>query len=70
MRGITSKPVIVQANAGRPEVRGDTTVYPETPEQFVQSVADLLTLDVRIVGGCCGTTPAHIRAVAGIVKGS
>lgn len=68
MRGITSKPVIIQANAGRPEVRGDTTVYPETPEQFVQSVADLLTLDVRIIGGCCGTTPAHIRAIAGIIR--
>jgi len=70
IRGITSKPVIIQANAGRPEVRGDATVYPETPEQFVRSAGDLLTLDVRIIGGCCGTTPEHIRALAGVVKGA
>jgi len=69
IRTITSRPIIIQANAGRPEIQGGTTVYPETPDEFARGVPDLLALDVRLIGGCCGTTPAHIAAVAGIIKG-
>ncbi len=68
IRAITPGPIIIQANAGRPEIVADKTVYPETPEQFTKNVSDLLTLAVRIIGGCCGTTPAHITAIAQVVK--
>jgi 5-methyltetrahydrofolate--homocysteine methyltransferase len=68
IRGITPKPVIIQANAGRPELVEGKTVHPETPEQFAKHVGELLKLGVRIIGGCCGTTPAHIAAVAAAMK--
>ena len=67
IRAITPKPIMIEANAGRPEIVAGKTVHPEGPEQFAKSVGDLLKLGVRIVGGCCGTTPAHIRAVAEVV---
>jgi len=68
IRALTAKPIIIQANAGRPELVEGQTVYPETPEQFAEHVGELVKLGVRIVGGCCGTTPAHIAAVAQAVK--
>jgi 5-methyltetrahydrofolate--homocysteine methyltransferase len=70
IRGITSKPIVIEANAGRPELVGGQTVFPETPEQFAAHVGELLKLGVRLIGGCCGTTPAHINAVAAVVKGT
>jgi 5-methyltetrahydrofolate--homocysteine methyltransferase len=70
IRGITPKSILIEANAGRPEVVGGATVYPETPAEFAAHVGELLKLGVRIVGGCCGTTPDHIRAIAKIVKGA
>jgi len=68
IRAITPKPIMIEANAGRPQIVAGKTVHPESPEQFAQSVGDLLKVGVRVVGGCCGTTPAHIRAVAAAVK--
>ncbi len=59
----TSLPVAIQANAGLPVVRGGATVYPETPEFFAARAGDLLAAGVRIIGGCCGTGPDHIRAL-------
>ncbi len=70
MRALTAKPIIIQANAGRPEVVAGETVYPESPEQFAEHAGELVKLGVRIVGGCCGTTPAHIRAIARVAKGA
>jgi len=59
----TALPVIIQANAGLPQVRGGRTTYPETPELFGEKTRDLLAAGVSIVGGCCGTSPDHIRAI-------
>jgi 5-methyltetrahydrofolate--homocysteine methyltransferase len=56
-------PVAVQPNAGLPETRGDQVVYTETPEAMAARVPELLDLGVALVGGCCGTTPEHIRAI-------
>jgi 5-methyltetrahydrofolate--homocysteine methyltransferase len=56
-------PVAVQPNAGLPETRGGSVVYNETPEAMATRVPELLDLGVALVGGCCGTTPEHIRAV-------
>jgi len=65
----TNVPVIIQSNAGLPELRNDKVTYPETPEFMAEKVAELLALGVSIVGGCCGTTPAHTRAMRQAVDG-
>ena len=65
----TKLPLIIQSNAGMPEIRGNTTVYPETPEFMAGKVKELLALGVAIIGGCCGTTPEHIKAIRKVVDG-
>lgn len=59
----TSLPVIIQSNAGIPVARGGTLEYPETPEFMAASIPSLIAAGVKIIGGCCGTTPEHIAAV-------
>ena len=63
------RPVFVQPNAGLPETRGGVVSYGETPEMLASRVPELLDLGVRLVGGCCGTTPEHTRAVRDAVDG-
>ncbi len=58
----TQLPLIIQSNAGLPEIRGDEAVYSETPEFMAKRCGMLLDCGVKILGGCCGTTPEHIRA--------
>ena len=58
-----SVPVIIQSNAGLPEHHAGELVYPESPEFMAARVGELMDLGVLIIGGCCGTTPAHIRAI-------
>ena len=56
-------------NAGIPKREGDRIVYPKSsPEYFALFAREAAALGVRILGGCCGTTPAHIRAMAEAVK--
>jgi 5-methyltetrahydrofolate--homocysteine methyltransferase len=57
------KPILVHANAGIPQIVGGETVFPDTPEQMAALVPDLVGAGAGIIGGCCGTTPAHIRAI-------
>jgi len=61
-------PVLVHANAGLPEYRDGQTIFPETPEEMATQVKDLVAAGANIVGGCCGTTPKHIRLITQIVK--
>jgi len=61
-RDLTGLPTMAQINAGQPELVGDTIVYRETPEGMAEQIPELLAAGVAILGGCCGTTPAHIRA--------
>jgi 5-methyltetrahydrofolate--homocysteine methyltransferase len=56
-------PVAVQPNAGLPETRDGAVVYNESPTAMAARVPELLDLGVALVGGCCGTTPEHIRAL-------
>jgi 5-methyltetrahydrofolate--homocysteine methyltransferase len=63
-----STPVIVQPNAGSPKWEDGRTVYAATPEQMAETAAKLLAAGVRIVGGCCGTTPAHLAAVSRVIQ--
>ena len=62
-REVTSLPLIIQANAGQPEIRRGALVYPETPDFMAARVGSLLEAGVSIIGGCCGTTPDHVRAI-------
>jgi len=61
-RRTTGLPVMVQPNAGQPKLVNMKVVYDETPEQMAAGVAPLLEAGAAIIGGCCGSTPAHIRA--------
>ncbi len=58
-----SVPVLFMPNAGLPRSVDGRTVYDVGPEDFAQEVAALVARGVRVVGGCCGTTPAHIEAL-------
>jgi len=66
-RAATALPLLMQANAGLPEVRAGELVYGETPEFMAERAAAMLMSGVAILGGCCGTTPAHIRALRALV---
>jgi 5-methyltetrahydrofolate--homocysteine methyltransferase len=63
MRQVTPRPLIAQANAGLPVLRDGETVFPGTPEEMTAYHERLIALGVRVVGGCCGTTPEHIRVM-------
>jgi len=63
MRTATRLPLISQANAGLPQLIDGTTVFPGTPEEMTAYHERMIGLGVRVIGGCCGTTPAHIRAM-------
>lgn len=64
MRQHTNLPIWAKPNAGLPEVRGEGIVYGETPAGFAAGVTRLICAGAQIVGGCCGTTPEFIRAIA------
>ncbi len=61
-KSVTSLPVMVQPNAGKPRLVDMKIVYDETPEQMAKGVMPLLESGANIVGACCGSTPEHIRA--------
>jgi len=58
-----SIPVIFKPNAGLPTVKEGRTVYDLSPDNFATDMADAVSLGVRAVGGCCGTTPEYITAL-------
>ncbi len=62
------KPVIVQPNAGMPAAVEGRTIYVANPEHFGVFARRLLKSGVRAIGGCCGTTPAHIQAMLGAFR--
>jgi len=62
--GAHSAPLVMQPNAGQPHLVGGHTVYQETPERFASFMPALVAAGAGLVGGCCGTTPAHIAALA------
>ena len=67
-KAVPGKPLIINANAGMPFQRGGATVFPETPEMAAGFVPALMAAGANIIGGCCGTTPEHIRAIARAVR--
>ncbi|MFW6189269.1 MAG: homocysteine S-methyltransferase family protein [Planctomycetota bacterium] len=56
-------PVLVEPNAGTPQLHGAETHYPEGPDVFERHLPDLYQAGARVIGGCCGTTAEHIRAI-------
>ncbi len=69
MRSKTSLPIIAQANAGQPSVDPEgRVVYSQTPEEYVSSVPSIVENGANLIGGCCGTTPDHIRLIAAWLK--
>ncbi len=64
-KAFPSTPILVHANAGMPIQQGDMTVFPESPEFMASKLPALTAAGANIVGGCCGTTPEHIRRMKG-----
>ncbi len=64
----THLPLIIQANAGIPQMRGNEAVYAETPAFMAEKAKALIAIGVSVIGGCCGTTPAHIKALRSMVN--
>lgn len=60
---VSTKPIIVKANAGMPKIVDGKTVFTVWPGEFASYAAKLVDAGASIVGGCCGTTPAHIASV-------
>ncbi|HSW35716.1 MAG TPA: homocysteine S-methyltransferase family protein [Candidatus Limnocylindrales bacterium] len=61
-------PVLIQPNAGKPKLVGRSTVYDMKPEEFADGIKKCIDSGASIVGGCCGTTLEHIRAVVQMVR--
>jgi 5-methyltetrahydrofolate--homocysteine methyltransferase len=67
MRQVTPVALIAQPNAGLPAFESGVATYPESPETMAKGLAGLLASGVRIIGGCCGTTPAHMKEIASLM---
>lgn len=61
-------PIIIQSNAGLPVFENGNLVYSETPEKIKNIVPKIIEAGANIIGGCCGTTPEHIKVISEIVK--
>ncbi len=62
-KAYTTLPIIIQSNAGLPLMKNGVLIYPETPDFMANKSKELVKTGVKIIGGCCGTTPEHIRAI-------
>ena len=69
MLSLSSLPLIVNPNAGLPHAKDGLTVFDVGPEEFAGYAAQMADMGVRILGGCCGTTPEHIRQVVASCQG-
>lgn len=69
LRSATNLPIWIKPNAGLPIIRDGQTVFPMGPDEFASYVPKLIAAGANFIGGCCGTTPAHIRAVRKAVDG-
>jgi 5-methyltetrahydrofolate--homocysteine methyltransferase len=67
LRKETSLPILSMPNAGTPKLIDNQTVFDLSPEDFASGIDDCIREGARLVGGCCGTTPAHIRALKKIL---
>ena len=63
IRRVTERPLLCSPNAGLPRMEGGRTVFPAGPEAFAQAQRELAQAGAWLLGGCCGTTPEHVRAM-------
>jgi 5-methyltetrahydrofolate--homocysteine methyltransferase len=68
MRDCVKVPLVAQPNAGKPRLVDNRTVFDMTAEDFAHGIAECIAAGATLVGGCCGTTPEHIRCVAGVIE--
>jgi methionine synthase / methylenetetrahydrofolate reductase(NADPH) len=68
VRAVTSLPLAAQPNAGMPRSVEGRNIYLCSPEYMANYTADFVAAGVRLIGGCCGTTPDHIRAMKSILR--
>ena len=61
-------PILIHANAGLPIYKDGKTIFPESPGQMASFVDKLIDAGANVIGGCCGTTPEHIRKIAETVR--
>jgi 5-methyltetrahydrofolate--homocysteine methyltransferase len=66
---VPNTPILIQSNAGMPVLEGGKSVFKETPTDMAGRVRELITAGANIIGGCCGTTPDHIAAMAKAARG-
>jgi len=69
MSRVVDLPLIAQANAGIPFLKDNQTVFPASPEDMAAFVPKLVEAGVVVLGGCCGTSPDHIRKMGEVFKG-
>jgi 5-methyltetrahydrofolate--homocysteine methyltransferase len=67
-RQATDLPLLARPNAGTPTWVGESWVYPRTPDGMAAGLRELLSAGVSLVGGCCGTTPAHVRTFRAVIQ--
>lgn len=70
MAAVTERPISVQPNAGLPKDVGNRKIYLAAPEYMARYARRMIEAGARFVGGCCGTTPEHIRSIALSVSGA
>ena len=63
MRDSTDRPLIIHSNAGIPSMKSGNIIYPETPEYMAERFMKLKDIGINIIGGCCGTSPTHIKEI-------
>jgi methionine synthase I (cobalamin-dependent) len=68
LRSNSNLPLWVKPNAGLPELVEGQVVYRQTPDEFGHHVLELLDAGANIIGGCCGSSPAHIKRVSALVE--
>ncbi len=69
LANLSSIPLIITPNAGLPHTEDGKTVYDISPDEFAEEVTEIVKLGAQFAGGCCGTTPAHIKALTESLKG-
>ena len=69
MKQYSSLPIIMKPNAGLPKQRNGETYYDVNPEDFAFYMKEIVKNGACVIGGCCGTTPAHIKAMTDLCRG-
>src|SRR3989338_1805592 len=65
---VSNTDFLFQPNAGLPTLKDGKTIFPETPQQMAKSVKKFISIGARGIGGCCGTTPEHLKAMLSSAK--